>query len=325
MSPRVSIIMPVYNVSDYVERCMESVINQSYDNIECVVVDDCSPDDSMAKCEKMIADYHGPISFVVLHHPSNRGLSAARNTGTDAATGDYIMYLDSDDALTSDCVEKLVRPLLKDSSVEMVMGNCEYCSDGYPLPAHYKSKILLEQEITSNEEVRDNYFSKRNYYVNAWNKLTKKSFLTQNQLYFMEGLLWEDNLWTFFVMKHLCHLYIVPDVTYLRYIRPQSIVTSTSDDNRERHFVKIYETIANNLTEGERGREAKYYFQKVCGRCIRNPKNQAVIQTAKLFKEALAEDHYTKEVIILSFVLFLMRTALGRVLLKGTLKVKRTV
>lgn len=317
--------MPVYNVSDYVERCLESVMHQSYDNIECIIVDDCSPDDSMAKCEKMIADYHGPISFVVLHHSNNRGLSAARNSGTDAATGDYIMYLDSDDALTSDCVEKLVRPILKDESIEMVLGNREYFSDGYPLSPYYKNIIKQpEQEFISNEAVRQNYFSKNNFYVNAWNKLTKKSFLTQNQLYFVEGLLWEDIPWTFFVMKHLCHLYIVPDVTYLRYIRPQSIVTSTSDENRECHFVKIYETIANNLTEGERGLEAKYYFLKVCGRCIRNPKNQAVIQSAKLFKEALSEDHYIKEVAILSILLFLMKTALGRVLLKGIVKVKRT-
>lgn len=128
MSIKVSIIIPIYNVSDYVKRCMKSVMHQSYDNIECIVVDDCSPDDSIAKCEKMIADYHGPINFTILHHQCNRGLSAARNTGTDAATGDYILYLDSDDELTSDCIEKLVRPLLNDPTIEMVMGGTR----GYP-------------------------------------------------------------------------------------------------------------------------------------------------------------------------------------------------
>ena len=313
MDIKVSIIVPVYNVSDYVERCMKSVIQQSYGNIECIIVDDCSPDDSIIKCEKMMADYHGPISFVVLHHPSNRGLSAARNTGTDAATGDYILYLDSDDALTSDCVEKLVKPLLKDASIEMVLGNRDYISDGYPLSSYYKGiKKLTEQEFSSNEAVRQCYYCNSLFYVNAWNKLTRKSFLIQNQLFFMEGLLWEDILWTFFVMKHLSRLYIVSDVTYLRYIRPQSIVTSTSEEKRELYLVKVYESIANNLTEGRQGQESKYYFQKLCGRCIRNPQNHSVIQSAKRFREALAEDHYIKETMILSVVLSVAKTALGR-------------
>lgn len=323
MSIKVSIIIPIYNVSDYVKRCMKSVMHQSYDNIECIVVDDCSPDDSIAKCEKMIADYHGPINFTILHHQCNRGLSAARNTGTDAATGDYILYLDSDDELTSDCIEKLVRPLLNDPTIEMVIGEREDIPDGCPIPPYFKKNdISQELDLTSNEAVRQCYFDKNIYYVNAWNKLIKKNFLTRNQLYFMEGLLWEDIMWTFFVMKHLCHLYIVSDVTYLRYMRPQSIVTSTSIEKRENHFIKIYSTIANNFTEGKQAQEAKYYYKKVCGRCIRNPKNQTVIQSAKLFRKALAEEHYSKEAFVLSVMLFLAKTVFGRVVFSIIVKRK---
>lgn len=105
----ISIVVPVYNVSLYVERCVRSVMAQTYPVLECILVDDASPDDSIAKCEKLIAAYDGAISFVVLHHERNRGLSAARNTGTDAAQGDYIYYLDSDDEITPDCIEKVER------------------------------------------------------------------------------------------------------------------------------------------------------------------------------------------------------------------------
>jgi len=108
----------------------------------------------------------------------------------------------------------------------------------------------------------------------------------------------------------------------LRYIRPLSIVTGTSNENKERNLLKIYETIANNLTEGERGQEADYYFQKICGRCIRNPRDQAVIQSAKRFRDALAEDHYTEEAVILSVVLFIAKTALGRVVFTVMVKSK---
>lgn len=129
-------------------------------------------------------------------------------------------------------------------------------------------------------------------------------------------------MWTFFVMKHLCHLYIVPDVTYLHYMRPQSIVTSTSIEKREKHLIKIYSTIANNFTEGKQAQEAKYYYKKVCGRCIRNPKNQTVIQSAKLFRKALAEEHYSKEAFVLSVMLFLTKTVFGRVVFSIIVKRK---
>lgn len=81
----VSIIIPVNNVSDYVEECLQSVAAQTYTAIECIIVDDCGTDDSMQKVESFITNYQGPITFKILHHEHNRGLSAARNTGIDAA------------------------------------------------------------------------------------------------------------------------------------------------------------------------------------------------------------------------------------------------
>lgn len=116
----ISLIIPVYKVAPYVERCLKTVMSQTWDRFECILVDDASPDDSIARCERMIAAYEGNIRFRILHHEKNQGLSAARNTGTDAATGDYILYIDSDDMITDDCVEKLMAPVLADPGVEMV-------------------------------------------------------------------------------------------------------------------------------------------------------------------------------------------------------------
>ena len=90
---KVSIIIPVFNVSEYIERCIKSVMNQTYSDIECLIVDDATLDDSIEKCERLIVEYKGPIKFSILHHQKNRGLSAARNTGTARQIGNPIRIM----------------------------------------------------------------------------------------------------------------------------------------------------------------------------------------------------------------------------------------
>lgn len=308
----VSIIIPVYAVSDYIERCITSVMNQTYGSIECIIVDDVSPDDSMVKCERLINNYQGPIRFVILHHEKNRGLSAARNTGTDAATSDYIFYLDSDDEITSDCIEKMVRPILDDATIEMVMGNHE-------IYIQHPSQNLVKQERTRLPEgdykpsaiVRDLFVNEK-YDGHAWNKLIKRDFLLQNQLYFREGILWEDLLWSFFVMKHLNHLYIIPEVTLFYYIRPKSIITGTEFKKKAYHLEKIYSEIANNFTKGEEGGEAKKYLRGFCSNFINSYDSPTSKQTAQLFLNALSCKPYTSERTYLKFVIILSKFSLGR-------------
>ena len=105
---KISIIVPVYNVEQYIKECFDSIAAQTYKgDIECIFVDDCGQDDSVAILEKLIAEYHGPMQFSIVHHEHNKGLSGARNTGIRKASGDYLYFLDSDDSITSDCIEKL--------------------------------------------------------------------------------------------------------------------------------------------------------------------------------------------------------------------------
>ena len=98
---RLSIIIPVYNVASYIKRCLESVLFQDHVllDIELIIVDDCGQDQSMDIVRQIVAGYHGPVLCKVLHHDKNLGLSAARNTGLKAATGDYVLFVDSDDYL----------------------------------------------------------------------------------------------------------------------------------------------------------------------------------------------------------------------------------
>ena len=103
---KVSVIIPVYNVALYVERCLLSVLNQTWQDLEVLVVNDCTPDNSMEIVRRVVVGHPRGAMVRVLEHEVNRGLSAARNTGIRAATGDYLYFLDSDDYLPSDSMSR---------------------------------------------------------------------------------------------------------------------------------------------------------------------------------------------------------------------------
>ena len=168
---KISIIIPIYNVELYITDCLQSVMRQTYTGpLECILVDDCGTDNSILIAEQMIADYKGPIEFRILHHEHNRGLSAARNTGMDASTGDYVYFLDSDDWISDDCIEKLAKPL-QQKEVDIVVGNYE--SVGEP-------RCVLELSLSEgqyHEKGINKTFCNNGVYVMAWNKLYRKDFM----------------------------------------------------------------------------------------------------------------------------------------------------
>lgn len=308
----VSIVVPVYHVAPYIESCLKSVMGQNYaGDMECLLVDDCGSDDSMAIAERMIGAYTGPIRFQILHHEHNRGLSAARNTGTDAATGDYVLYLDSDDELTQDCIKRLMRPVEEDATVEMVVGNyASFSSQEKRTTRHQR-----ERDVNTQKAVRDLFFCQRGFYVNAWNKLVKKELLDGHQIGFKEGVLWEDNLWTFFLLKHLSHVCLIPDVTYLHYKRPQSITLGTDRERKTQHWKNIYKEIAQNFTAGEAGKEARYFIRYVVFQMTRNQKSEELHEIAKPYLKALYDDHDYLAWLFYSGIVTVSRCKWGRKLL----------
>ena len=300
----ISLIIPVYCVSAYIERCLKSVIKQTYNHFECILVDDASPDDSIVKCEQMIANYDGPIRFRILHHEQNRGLSAARNTGIDAATGDYILFIDSDDIISSDCVEKLLAPILEDDSIEMVVGeHMRFSDDGMlPRPQSWRHKEML----STHEAVRNLYFDA------AWNKLTSRAFINHHQLRFKEGQIWEDTLWLFFEMKHLSHVYIIPEVTYFYYYRTDSISYGTKKEELDRQWGVVFEDISQNFTPGYESKEAALHHRRFTQSFLRLPKTKALRATARRFSKALPFFKYPVEKTLLWAAIILPHNHWGR-------------
>ena len=271
----ISIIIPVYQVSDYVERCIRSVMSQTFTDIECIIVDDATEDDSIDKCERLIKEYNdnvnldhnldhnldgkGRIRFKILHHEMNRGLSAARNTGTKAATGEYVFYLDSDDEITHDSIEKMMLMAVKYPKAEMVVGNYMECREGV------KAKVMHGEDlpvvIQSNEEFA-RYYHQHRIAHSAWNKLIKRSFIEKHGLYFTEGILYEDYTWMFHVAKYVSFVCVVKDVTYHYCIRPGSITMTPDGEKTGESYVVIFDDILNHLTPGKERKELAFCVER---------------------------------------------------------------
>lgn len=243
----ISLIIPIYQVSDYIERCLRSVISQRYNQIECILVDDYTPDDSIEKCERMIRAYDGPINFRIIHHDRNRGVSAARNTGMTAATGEYIYFLDSDDELAPDCFEKMISIMQEFPDVELVLGNFEIHNENgipwsipnlnIPVGIHLRTNLNTISKGIILPEM-------------AWNILVRRDFIARYKLSFKEGIIHEDILWTYFLYEAMTKMYYCNDVTYHYFIHPNSIVTGSSKKAHAESYVVIYDEILQHLTPG---------------------------------------------------------------------------
>lgn len=222
MKKMISIIIPVYKVEDYIERCLLSVMNQHCQDIsiECIIVDDCSPDGSMQIAKKLIENYSGNIQFEMISHDKNQGLSAARNTGMRLAKGDFLLFLDSDDYITDDCIQKLTDVVRQNPNVEVVKGNHQGRVD--------INLDRIPHGLLSNDQLL-NFLYTGIIPVMAWNTLIKKSLVEKWGLSFKVGLIQEDILWTNLLFRHVNSFVFIPDVTYYYESNPQSILGTNND------------------------------------------------------------------------------------------------
>ena len=180
--PIISLIIPVYNVSTYIKRCIDSVVNQTYSNIEIIVIDDCSQDDSISKVKEFKDN-----RIKILSHKCNRGSAAARNTGMDAAKGEFIIFLDSDDYIDCDLIKKCIERQQK-NDVDCVVFNTQFVDDNYNI---WVSPLLWNQYFFGNGIENgsiddDGTKTLVGWDVAAWSKFIRLDYLKQNKIYFLE-------------------------------------------------------------------------------------------------------------------------------------------
>lgn len=230
VEPKVSVIVPVYNVSNYLDDAINSIINQSYSNLEIILVNDGSTDDSPEICRKY-ADVDSRIVFV--DFKENKGQSSARNYGMDISTGKYIAFMDSDDSFVEGAIEKLVE-FAKSKDVDVIGYNANHIKNN-DTSAFIKEKY--DDSIIPGEEYLMRMLKYNQIKDVVWLYFYKAEFLKNHKIRFVEDRIFEDELWvtTIFLQAHSsCFM---DENCYNYYYRKNSVMTR-SDINRKKFIHK---------------------------------------------------------------------------------------
>jgi len=229
---KISIIVPVYNIEDYIEECINSILSQSYKNFELLLIDDGSKDNSGKICDR-----YKDNSNVKVYHKINGGLSDARNYGIHKSSGEYLMFIDGDDFLYhNDCLKKIAN-FIEETNSDVIQ---------YKMVYYYKNKnkYVFQNDLISLNGVGKDYLEKLNsngqVSVSACDKVIKSKLLKQNNIYFEKGILSEDVKWSY-------HLYLFTesiqtlneDIYVYRQQRANSISTTRSMKNAHDLFNTI--------------------------------------------------------------------------------------
>ncbi len=174
---KVSVIIPVYKVASFVERCTRSLMQQTLSDVEYIFVDDASPDNSMSIVRDVCKEYGRDVKFLV--HPENKGLPAARNTGLSAATGEYIYHCDSDDWVETDLLDKLY------SAAKKADADMAYCD--FFLSFETGERYMSNPGYSTGDDLLKKGFLAGTTKYNVWNKLVKRSLYEKAGVLFPSG------------------------------------------------------------------------------------------------------------------------------------------
>ena len=255
MNVRISIIIPVYKVEEYLNECVQSAIDQTYRDIEIILVDDGSPD----RCPKMCDEWAKRDERIKVIHQANGGLSAARNAGVRVAQGEYLYFLDSDDYLVPDALDRMLTLADKHGGVDL-------------MPALYLRDDHSVDHFTADafpEFSDDQHLIKRallNYDrlpVTAANRLIQRELFLEHNLWFKEGIIHEDNYWTFFLAKHVKRMAYLPEKIYYYRITEGSISNVKNVKKESLAFKILITDLCNNIDPFERGAQMELILNTI--------------------------------------------------------------
>ncbi len=196
--PFLSVIIPVYKVENYLNQCVDSVINQNLEDIEIILVDDGSPDN----CPQICDDYAKKYSYIKVIHKKNGGQSSARNVGIAAAQGEYLIFMDSDDWWNSDVsVNDILNYVREKPKTEMLLFTSYDYVEG---EGYYKRKehnYFNSIDVSSTVKYYSSLARNGNWEVSANTKVFKKDFILKNKLFFDDSLVCEDNEWMIRILR----------------------------------------------------------------------------------------------------------------------------
>ena len=239
---KVSVIIPIYNVEEYLPKCLDSVVNQTYKNLEIICVNDCSPDN----CDRILQEYAAKDERIkIINREKNGGLSAARNTGMDAATGEYIYFIDSDDWIDDDYIEKMVEAAVNNNA-EVVLNTNILLHKADKTPCQHMPQYTMN---FAEDQFLDAQSCILNIIWNTWAYLWKKSFLDRINARFPEGYVIEDIYFQATTLVYLDNVYVIRESAYHYIKRDDSImgkITPTLYASWLKILDKIYDYYQEN-------------------------------------------------------------------------------
>lgn len=253
---KISIIVPVYNVENYIKDCIESIMNQTHKNIEIILVDDGSTDTSGKICDK----YKDVDNRIKVIHKENSGLSEARNFGLEAATGKYIMFCDSDDYYELNACEILLKEM-ENKNADMVIGNYINTDD----KGVKWSNPIFDIKKYKNFKLSIKDYSDSFYIMNSsvCNKIFRRDFIEKNNMRFIPHLPAEDAIFTTLYFMKSKKVYYISDVIYN--YRQRANTSSISNNCSLKYFKGIneaYKIIYNNFLEHNEVGFYRYFYAK---------------------------------------------------------------
>ncbi len=236
----VSVIVPVYNVEKYLRECIDSVLAQTYTNYEIILVDDGSTDSSGAICD----EYAEKNNCITVIHKKNEGLSCARNSGFERASGKYVYFLDSDDYVTEDMLEQTVQVAQEDKS-DIVFFDAIAFSEDDKCDVSQNYLRINRYDVHNGLKMFEELQRNNEFHSAVQLYIFKKSFLVETELRFVPGIYHEDMAFTF---EAFCQAEIVSQcrkALYYRRYRPDSIMTSVKQPKHFNGMSSVYYHIKN--------------------------------------------------------------------------------
>lgn len=244
----VSIVIPIYNVEEYLRECVNSVLKQTYRDIEIILVDDGSPDN----CPQICDEYEAVDSRVVVIHQKNGGLSAARNSGLAMARGEYVYFLDSDDYIAENAMEELYAKAKENDLDAVLFDSLVIDEEGKRDDANHKFiRNGRYNNVYDGRTLFTEMLNNGDYRPHVQFLFIRKASLIDYNLSFQEGIVHEDELFTFLLLMHCKRAGHLPRALYYIRIRPGSIMAVPVT---ERNFAG-YKCVVEEMV--------KYYIQNL--------------------------------------------------------------
>lgn len=226
MSDLLTVVVPVFNTYKFLDRCMQSVVDQTYRNLEIIVVDDGSTDDSPGLCDK----WEKQDNRIKVIHKSNGGLSSARNAALDCAAGEYISFLDSDDFWDPRFAEKMIS-VIKENNVQIVQCRLRNVPENFQITNHTETAYTKCKKVTSREALLG-----RDYNVTACAKIYHRSLFEHTR--FPVGIIDEDEA-TYYQLAYMTPFVCMLDDGLYYYVQRVNSITHSQSKNIKMDFIRV--------------------------------------------------------------------------------------